>query len=73
MVKPEAVVSKLQRFLGKKHLPEMSALLLREKLPNPGRLGEKAKKLAAIKTLASPVQYRQLLKMEALYQSNLAL
>ena len=66
--KTDRVISAMERFLGKKALPEMPQILTREKLPNPDYVkSAKPKKIAEMKAAASPEWFAKLMALEAKY------
>ena len=65
------VIKRMQKFLGKKPLPDMAKILKREHLPNPDYAKNKReKRLADIKKDASPEYFNRLLALEKKYYAN---
>lgn len=67
LAEPERVVQKMSKFLGKKPLPQIKKILIREKLPNLKRFKQKIKRQQEIKRLASPEYYHKLMALERAY------
>ncbi len=70
LANPNQLVKKLQKFLNRPVTAEMAQILVRERLPNAESAKAKESKIAEIKTLASPENYKKLMVLEAAYQAK---
>ena len=64
---PQSEIQRISKFLGKNALPQMRAILKREKLPAQGQENKQKEKLREIKALASQKYLEELLDLPANY------